>query len=285
MGEMKDTETASATYQATIESWRQELEQRLRAGDGWLTLAGLFWLNEGRNEIGAGPENDIILPPGSALEHVGSVELRDGEVTLHAASEAVVTVNGGPVVSRRLQSDATGAPDLVAIGDLTLLVLQRGDRCGIRVRDRNNPARAAFAGRRWFPIRESYRLAATFIPHEPPRQIPIANVLGTTENTASPGYVVFAIDGQDYRLDALTESDQLWFIFRDRTSGESTYPAGRYLKAPSPRQGMVTLDFNMAYSPPCAFTPFATCPLPPPQNQLPVRIEAGELYGSGKKGV
>lgn len=271
-------ETASATYQATIESWRQEQEQRLLADDGWLTLAGLFWLREGRNAIGAGPENDIVLPPGSAPEYVGSIELHAGATTLHAAGEAGVMVNGRPVVSRPLRSDASGAPALVTIGDLTLLVLQRGDRYGIRVRDRNNPARAAFGGRRWFPIHESYCLAATFIPHDPPRQIPIANVLGTTENTASPGSVVFAIDGQDYRLDAITEGDQLWFIFRDHTSGDSTYGAGRYLKAPAPRQGMVTLDFNKAYNPPCAFTPFATCPLPPPQNQLPVRIEAGELY-------
>ncbi len=199
---------------------------------------------------------------------------------LHVAGEAGVTVDGSPVVSRPLRSDVGGVPDLVSIGDLTLLVLQRGDRFGIRVRDRDSPTRAAFAGRRWFPIRASYCLMATFVPHDPPHQISIANILGTTENTASPGYVVFAVDGQDYRLDAITEGDQLWFIFRDRTSADTTYPAGRYLKAPPPQQGMVTLDFNRAYNPPCAFTAFATCPLPPPQNHLPLRIEAGERYGS-----
>lgn len=211
---------------------------------------------------------------------MGSIELRAGVTMLHVAGEAGVTVDGSPVVSRPLRSDVGGVPDLVSIGDLTLLVLQRGDRFGIRVRDRDSPTRAAFAGRRWFPIRASYCLMATFVPHDPPHQISIANILGTTENTASPGYVVFAVDGQDYRLDAITEGDQLWFIFRDRTSADTTYPAGRYLKAPPPQQGMVTLDFNRAYNPPCAFTAFATCPLPPPQNHLPLRIEAGERYGS-----
>jgi uncharacterized protein (DUF1684 family) len=264
-------------YQAEIERWRQRMEQSLRADRGWLTLAGLFWLKQGENRFGAAAQNEIELPGGAAPEYAGSFVLEGGSVRLHAEA-AGVTVNGEPASSARLRSDADGAADLVALADLSMLVIRRGERYGIRLWDRRSPARAAFAGRRWYPVQETYRLPARFIAHDPPRPLPVPNVLGETEQRLSPGYAVVAIDGRERSLDAVTDGDELFFIFRDQTAGDTTYPAGRFLKAAFPRNGQITLDFNRSYSPPCAFTPFATCPLPPPRNHLPLRIEAGELY-------
>jgi uncharacterized protein (DUF1684 family) len=277
----KGNKVEPQSYQAEIESWRHRMESSLRAERGWLALAGLFWLEEGHNYFGASPDNDIVLPTGAAPDHAGSFEFHGGETTLSVADVAAVTVNGGPVASIPLRSDATGHPSYVAIGDLTMLVIQRGGRYGIRLWDRRNPMREAFTGRRWYPIRESYRVTATFVPYDPPKTLPFPNILGDTEMKPLPGYAVFTLAGREYRLDATTESDELFFIFHDLTAGDSTYPAGRFLKAALPLGGQATLDFNKAYSPPCAFTAFATCPLPPPQNHLALHIEAGELYDHG----
>ena len=267
-----------APYQAEIESWRWRMEESLRADRGWLTLAGLFWLNQGTNRFGASPDNEIVLPGESAPAHAGSFAYHAGTATLHAAAESGVAVNGQLATTAQLHSDADAAPDLVTIGDLTMLVIQRGERHAIRLWDRRSPARVAFTGRRWYPVDESYRLSARFVPHDPPRTLAVPNILGETEQRLSPGYAVFALDGHDHSLDAVTEGDELFFIFRDQTAGDTTYPAGRFLKAAFPQNSQITLDFNRAYSPPCAFTAFATCPLPPPRNHLPLRIEAGELY-------
>src|SRR6266498_793734 len=265
-----------AAYQAEIESWRQRMDESLRAERGWLTLAGLFWLNQGTNRFGASPDNEIVLPGESAPAHAGSFVFQAGTATLHAA--AGVCVNGQPATATRLRSDADATPDLITIGDLTMLVIQRGQRHAIRLWDRRSPARVAFTGRRWYPVNESYRITARFVAHDPPRTLPVPNILGETQQRLSPGYAIFTIDGPEHSLDAVTEGDELFFIFRDRTAGDTTSPAGRVLKAAFPRKAMITLDFNRAYSPPCAFTAFATCPLPPPRNHLPLRIEAGELY-------
>ena len=269
---------AITAYQTEIESWRWRMDESLRADRGWLTLAGLFWLNEGPNRFGASPDNEIVLPGESAPAHAGSLVFQAGTATLHAETSAGVAVNGQPTTTALLHSDAEAAPDLVTIGDLTMLVIQRGQRHAIRLWDRRSPARAAFTGRRWYPVREAYHIAARFVPHDPPRSLPVPNILGETEQRDSPGYAVFALNGHEQRLDAVTEGDELFFIFRDQTAGDTSYPAGRFLKAAFPQNNQVTLDFNRAYSPPCAFTAFATCPLPPPRNHLPLRIEAGELY-------
>jgi len=265
-------------YQTEIESWRERMEQSLRADRSWLTLAGLFWLNQGTNRFGSHPENEIVLPEGSAPSYAGSIVYQAGTATLHAVPAAGVAVNSQPGTALQLHSDADNSPDLITLGDLTMLVIRRGQRHAIRLWDQGSPARMAFTGRRWYPVREAYRLTARFIPHDPARSLPVPNILGETEQRPSPGYAVFTLDGREYSLDAVTEGDELFFIFRDQTAGDATYPAGRFLKAAFPDNGQITLDFNRAYSPPCAFTAFATCPLPPPANNLPLRIEAGELY-------
>jgi uncharacterized protein (DUF1684 family) len=165
------------------------------------------------------------------------------------------------------------------VGSYTLIVIARGGRTGLRVRDRESAARRRFKGIAYFPASASYRFRARFVPFGTPRTATVVNVLGDAVDFVSPGQLVFELGGQEHRLDALYETAEkkdLWVIFRDRTSGGTTYPAGRYLHAPLPRAGEVDLDFNLAYNPPCAFTAFATCPIPPRQNWLKVAIEAGE---------
>ncbi|MEO7913714.1 MAG: DUF1684 domain-containing protein [Roseiflexaceae bacterium] len=265
-------------YQTEIESWRGRMEESLRADRSWLTLIGLFWLNEGPNRFGSSPDNEIVLPEVTSPNEAGKIVFHAGTATLYAEASAGVAINGQPATIAQLHSDADAVPDLITIGDLTMLVIQRGERHAIRRWDRRSPARVAFTGRRWYPVREAYRLAAGFVPHDPPRSLPVPNILGETEQRPSPGYVVFTLDDHEQRLDAVTEGDELFFIFRDQTASDTTYPAGRFLKTAFPQNGQITLDFNRAYSPPCAFTTFATCPLPPPGNHLPLRIEAGELY-------
>lgn len=264
------------TYEEEILRWRQKMEDDLRAEDGWLTLIGLFWLAEGENRFGAAEDNQIVLPADKAPPHAGSFVLRGGAVTLEAAPEAPVLLDGRPVSSRALQAGAD--PELISLGDLDMFVIRRGDRYAIRARDRRHPARETFAGRHWMPVDEEYRVVARFSAYDPPRTVSIATVLGTIEERVNPGFLTFTLKGQECRLEALVEDDKLFILFRDQTSGDTTYPAARYLKAAMPEHGLTTLDFNRAYSPPCAFTAFATCPLPPPQNRLPLRVEAGELY-------
>ena len=266
-----------APYQAEVESWRDRMEQGLRGDRSWLTLAGLFWLNEGTNRFGTDPDNEIVLPGESAPAHAGSIVFHAGTATLHAEASAGVAINGRPATIAQMRFDAD-AQDLVTLGDLTMLVIQRGNRHAIRLWDRCSPARMAFTGRRWYPVNEAYRLSARFVPHDPPHTLAVPNILGETEQRHSPGYAVFALGGHEHSLDAVIEGDELFFIFRDQTASDTSYPAGRFLKAAFPQNNQITLDFNRAYSPPCAFTAFATCPLPPPRNQLPLRIEAGELY-------
>jgi uncharacterized protein (DUF1684 family) len=267
------------SYIDTIQQWRQQMEESLRAPDGWLTLAGLFWLHPGTNTIGADQGNDIVLPAEFAPDQVASIDFTGEQATLHALPGVAITVNGRPANSKVLRSDAEPPADRIEFGDLSLQIIQRGSRYGVRLRNRRHPDRESFAGRRWFPIQAAYRVPATFTPYDPPQPRQIANILGDITEELSPGYVSITLDGQQYQLEASpTRADELFFVFRDLTAGQATYPAARFLKAPRPRDGVTTLDFNQAYSPPCAFTPFATCPLPPPQNRLGIPIRAGELY-------
>jgi uncharacterized protein len=271
---------ASPTYEAEIERWRQARVASLTADDGWLTVAGLFWLKEGANTVGTAAGSDFVLPAGSAREHLGTFYFSHGQTRFEAAPGATVALNGTPAASATLKPDTSGKPDLLQVNALTMFVIQRGDRYGIRLRDKASEMRRHFTGLHYFPVDEAYRVVARWVPYEPPKQIPVPNILGQTEMETCPGYVEFTLNGRALRLDPVVEGDQLFLIFRDLTSGQETYPSGRFLYANLPEDGQVQLDFNKAYNPPCAFTPFATCPLPPAGNALPIRIEAGELsYG------
>lgn len=267
-------------YRADIDKWRQQREERLKADDGWLAVAGLFWLDEGPNRFGSGPGNAITLPAGAAPAVAGVFELRRGKVSVRLEQGTNATVAGKPVTARELRGDEPGPPDVMKLGRLSMQVIVRGGRYGIRLRDPEAETRRHFAGLRWFPVREDYRIDARFVTYDPPKTIPVPNILGQVEELPSPGYVAFTVGGRELRLDPVLEepgAHELFFIFRDQTAGKETYSAGRFLYTPMPKDGVVALDFNRAYSPPCAFTPYATCPLPPKQNRLAVRIEAGEM--------
>lgn len=265
------------TYTAEIEAWRAQAEASLRAENGWLALAGLFWLQVGENRFGGDPDLPIALPPDTVPALAGSLHYDGVTATLVAAPGVGLLVNGEPAATCPLRSDADGQPDLVQIGRVSFFLIQRGARLGVRARDPESPARRSFGGRRWFTPQPQYRISARFVPYEPPRTISNLNILGDTEEKLSPGYAAFTIDGQAVTLDATGGAGSLMFVFRDGTSGHETYGAARFLSAPAPADGAVELDFNKAVSPPCAFTAYATCPLPPRQNVLTVRIPAGEL--------
>ena len=269
-----------AAYSAEIEKWREAREARLKADDGWLTVAGLFWLKHGDNTVGTDPASDIVLPKDSAPAKVGVFDFHDGITSFQAASGVSATLDGQPATSGVLKPDSSGAPDILGVNELAMFVIERGERYAIRLRDKNSEMRKAFKGLKYYPPKEEYRVVGKFVPYDPPKTIPIPNILGQVEQTPSPGYVVFTLNGREWRLDPITEGDTLFFIFKDMTSGKETYPPGRFLNTEMPKNGEVILDFNKAYNPPCAFTPYATCPLPPEENKLPIAIEAGELrYG------
>ncbi len=267
---------AQQNYRAEIEKWRKEREANLIKDDGWTTVVGLFWLKEGENSAGSNPRSRIKLPEGAPAE-VGKFLLRSGKVIFKAAPGVKVTSRGAPVETIEMKPDEPGPATIIEIGDLSMFVLSRGDRFAIRLRDKNSRFRREFKGLKWFPVDEAWRIEAKWVPYPEGKRVAIDNVTGQTTVEKSPGYAVFRIDGKECRLEPVLEGDLLFFIFKDRTAGKETYPGGRFLYAAQPRNGIVMLDFNRAFNPPCAFTPFVTCPLPPPQNHLPVRITAGEM--------
>ena len=266
------------SYTQEIAAWRARRAERLRAEDGWLTLVGLFWLEPGPNAVGSASGNRVVFPEGKAPAFVGSLT-RNGEfVTFHGAPGAGVTSEGKPVTTLPLSSDRAESPTVLQLGSLSFYVIQRGERVGVRVKDSQSEARRRFHGIETFPTDPRWRVEARFEPYEPPRSISVPNVLGSVDSESCPGALVFEIEGKSYRLDPVLEKGETdyFLIFGDRTNGAETYGAGRFLYAPPPVNGRTVLDFNKAYNPPCVFTPYATCPLPPAQNKLPIRIEAGE---------
>jgi uncharacterized protein len=264
-----------ASYRVAVEKWRQQREASLKSDHGWLTVSGLFWLHEGENRFGSSPVNDIVLPEGETPAEAGIFEFRGGKTTLHADAGVAITLDGKPVTTAEIRPDSD---DQLVLGNLTLLVHQSGDRYAIRLRDKNSKLRKEFTGLHWFPIDESYRVTAHYIPYDKPKQVEVQNILGDTGKTTVAGYVVFTLRGQEYRLEPEdADSDGMFFVFRDLTSGKETYPAARFLVTAPPKDGTVVLDFNEAYNPPCAYNPYTTCPLPSPENRLKTRIEAGEM--------
>jgi uncharacterized protein (DUF1684 family) len=270
--------SVQTSFEAEQMKWRQERDKVLRADDGWLTVSGLFWLKEGSNSFGTGKNLNIVLPSGSAPEKIGTLELANGVVTLKVADGVNVKVGDAAVRTYEMRFDGAAPPRPFSVGSLNLSVIKRGVRYGLRVRDKNSRARREFKGLSWFPARESYRVTATFTPYEQPKEIVIMNVLGDELKMKTPGLLSFELNGRTYQLRPVIEEgeDQLFIIFRDQTAGKTTYGAGRFLYADLPKDGKVILDFNRAENPPCAFTPYATCPLPPRQNFLPIPIPAGE---------
>jgi uncharacterized protein len=273
---------AAEPYAREIETWRAEREARLKADDGWLTVAGLFWLRDGENTIGTSDTDRITLPAG-APSRFGVIQFQGGKVRLTVENGVDALVNGKQVRSAELRSDAdtNGEPDTVTWRDLSFFVIKRGDRQGIRLKDQNSEYRRNFKGLDWYPVRPEWRIVAQFVSYPQPRKIVFDSMTGDKQEEISPGYALFKLNGREYRLEPTGPEDNLFFVFRDKTAGRFTYPAARFLYSKVEPDGTVVLDFNKAYNPPCAFTPHATCPLPTPGNRLPFEVPAGELKYKG----
>ena len=268
-------------------TWKATRMESVAGPEGWTTLIGLVWLKEGTQSAGAAPTNDAVLPSTRAAAFVGNFTRNGDAVRFDAAPGVAATVDGLPVRSVVLESDRDSNPTRLVLGPLTLVVIARGDRLGLRIRDPDSPARLHFGGLRQFPYDSRWRLQGRFEPFHEPRVLKVPSIIGGTQDYVSPGAVVFSHRGREFRLDVALEPGELdyFIMFRDTTSGTSTYPSGRFLYvAPADASGRVTLDFNRAYTPPCGFTSFATCPLPPPQNHLPLEIRAGERSPAGHPG-
>jgi uncharacterized protein (DUF1684 family) len=269
-------------YHAEITKFQQDREAALKAENGWLTIAGLWFLTQPETTFGSDPLNDIVLPA-AAPGRAGTFVLRGGKVSVKAADGVTFELDGRPVTVADLRPDGQGPPDRIALGDLQLWVHNSGERLSIRMRDKNSPLRKDFAGTSWFPINAAYRVEATYTPYEKPKMIAVPNILGDVDKMPIPGIVSFTLNGQEHKLEPVAETGdpQFWFVFRDLTSQKETYPAARFLYMPPPVNGQMILDFNKAQNPPCAYNPYTTCPLPTEQNRLRTRIEAGEMRYAG----
>ncbi|MGH7454048.1 MAG: DUF1684 domain-containing protein [bacterium] len=270
---------AEAKYLGEIRAWQQQRIESLKSSTGWLNLAGLFWLREGENTAGSDSTNAIILPKDKAPDFIGSFILQDSIVTFKARPGMHAMFDDSVVTSIVMHNDLQDNPTKLSLGTLSWTIIKRGERYGVRLRDHEHPMLKSFGGIEAYPVDSTWRIEATFEPNNPLKMIEIPTVLNTITEEPSPGAFVFNINGKTYRLDTtgrMTDKE-LFVIFGDQTNGKETYGAGRFLYVPTPAaNGKTTIDFNKAYNPPCAFTEYATCPLPPEQNKLPVRITAGE---------
>jgi uncharacterized protein (DUF1684 family) len=266
----------SPEYFSEIDQWHQKRVDRLRDPDGWLTLVGLHWLEEGDNTFGSDKNNSIVFPE-NAPKKIGTIILKDSLITLKVENDVIVLTEGNQVKNIKLKEDITGDPTILDVGSLRWYIIKRGERYGIRLRDTKHPLRETFDGIERFPVNEDWKVTATFDQYDPPKVISLPTQIGTIEEESSPSAVVFEKDGTTYRIDAVDTGKRLWLIFADETSGEETYGAGRYLYIDKPDStGKTIVDFNLAYNPPCVFTKYATCAFPPQQNFLDLRITAGE---------
>jgi len=268
---------ADDAYRSEIERFRQRRVADLKAEDGWLSVVGLHWLHQGESRLGSDPSSDILLPAGAPAS-VGSLILQADVAVFRAAPGAKITRGGSAFTEGEVRSDSSGKPDVLAVGDIRMILLNRGSRYALRVKDNQSVSRTRFTDLRWYPIDEGWKITARFVPAPEHTRLVFDTTVGEQEITDSPGYAVFERGGKTYKLQAARESDgSLWFVFRDGTSGRTTHGGARQLVAAAPRGDVVVLDFNKATNLPCAYIPCATCPLAPPQNRLSLPITAGEL--------
>lgn len=262
-------------YEQSINEWKEYRISRLTEPTGWLRLADLIWLEEGENSFGSSPDSDIRFPEGTIPGFAGTFILLDGEVTMKVADDVIITHDGSPV-QEMVIFDGENRPE-VEHEDLIWFVDSRGDTHGIRIYNRDTPKADRFDGFPFYPLDPAWHLQARFISWPDERTIPVVNVLGETIERESPGRVEFVIDGERYSLDAFESASGLFLMFTDQTGRTETFQGGRYMIIDHPDEnGNTIIDFNKAYNPPCAFSKFTTCQLPPPQNRLDVEIPAGE---------
>ena len=269
---------ANPEYENNILKWRQEVDTNLRRENGWLALAGLFWLRKGTNVIGSDPESDILLPA-RAPARLGTFEFDGNNVTLNVEASLPVEVNGVQTTSALLDADQEDVPSFLTFHDMRMVVVRRSKGVGIRVWDNAREARRTFPTRKWYPIKEEFRVPALYIRYATPKVVKMPDILGAILDEPMQGYLSFEINGKKHELIVEELPDRRLFVqFMDLTNGNPTYPSGRYHYTDAHENGNVYIDFNKAYSPPCAFTEFATCTFPPQVNHLNVAIEAGEIF-------
>ena len=271
------TVTSDDEYRKEVDEWYQSRIERLKSPDGYLTLAGLFPLADGENRFGSAEDNDLVFPHGVPA-HAGVFTSNDGGVRIDVAEGVTITAADEAVRSMPLTTDADQRPTVLALGSFRFYAIERAGKLYVRLKDRQSELRQNFEGIERFPVDVAWRIEGRFKPYDPPKTLRIPNVLGYEIEESCPGAVVFDVRGETFYLEPTPAGGgRLFIVFGDETSGQDTYGGGRFLVADAPSEdGIVVLDFNKAYNPPCAFTPYATCPLPHQANRLPVRIEAGE---------
>jgi len=272
----RGAESPDAAYVRDFEKWKAEETADLKAN--WLTLAGLFWLKPGTNTFGSDAGNAIVFPKGPA--HAGEFELNGKDVTLRMRPDTGATIAGKPFGEAKLDPDTSATVTKVEMGSLVFHVIIRGEKVGIRVRDRESAAARDFKGMMFFSLDLNYRVTANWVPSDGHKTVAIPTAIGDVSEEPSPGSVQFKLNGTDLTLTALGGDPKtgLFFVFNDATAKNDTYPGGRFLDTGAVEDGKVVLDFNRAYNPPCAVTPYATCPLAPKENRLTVAIPAGEKF-------
>jgi len=270
--------TASPEYLQEIKEWDQKRADRLKADDGWLNLVGRTWLKPGENKFGSAKDNDVVIESNKVPDYMGVFIFQDSTVTMKVNEGVNVLYNGNPVKEMVMIGDTKKDMTVFQYASIKWNLIVRNELYGIRFRDLESEAVKNFKGIERFPVNADWRITADFESYDPPKKMQVPNVLGQVDEELSPGAVVFTKENQTYRIDAIDAGDRLWLIFADGTSGEETYGGGRFLYTDSKADssGKVIIDFNKAYNPPCVLTKFATCPLPPKENYIKLRITAGE---------
>ena len=276
---------AGDDYTREIESWRAGRLERLQSPTGWLSLVGLEWLKPGRNTVGAASDNDIVIA--GAPAHLGSVDWEGDKVKIALTADSGALIDGQLLGSAEMLDDSHEKPTTVSFGTTRFYLVDRaGGKKGLRIKDSKAETRTHFLGLDYYPVDPSWHIEARWVAFDPPHTLEIPNVLGTIDKMTVPGKAVFEHEGKTFELLPVLETedaDELFYIIADKTSGKETYGAGRFFYSAMPKDGKVVLDFNKAYNPPCAFTPYATCPLAPPENRMPVAVRAGEKKYRGSK--
>jgi uncharacterized protein (DUF1684 family) len=271
-----EKDNGSPDYIKSIKQWHEQRIARLKSETGWLNLVGLYWLREGKNTFGSAEDNDILFPENTPA-HIGTFILYDSTVSVKINPDVEVTADSHPVNDMKLKDDLSDSTTVLQLGSFRWFIINREGKYGVGLRDVNAPLVKEFKGIDTYPVDEKWKVKAKFEPYTEPKVIEIPNIIGSVETDTVTGRLVFMLNGDTYTLDPVSEGNEFFIIFADETNGKETYGAGRFLYSDKPDSlGMVEMDFNKAYNPPCAFTKYATCPLPPKENYLHIKITAGE---------
>ena len=269
--------SGDSAHTQEIQKWRKARIERLTNPGGWLSLVGLDWLKDGRNTLGSAKDNDIVIP--TAPAHLGAITLSGGKASIALDPKSGATIDSAAKLESELIDDTHEKPTVVAFGTTSFFVIKREDKYALRIKDAEAPTRKHFVGIDYFDIDPSWRIEAKWEAYDPPHEVDEPNVIGQVDKVIVPGAAVFERDGKTIRVEPVIETPgdkELFLVFADKTSGKETYGAARFVYSEPPRDGKIVIDFNKAYNPPCAFTPYATCPLPTAQNRIKVRVTAGE---------